>query len=83
MTIRLIFILSFSSYTILGQDICGRVLSEQTGDPIENVHVYLKNTRIGTISNSNGEFCLGAKSNIQKHDTLFFSEVGHIGKEIN
>ena len=47
--------------------------------PLENVHVINKNTSIGTITNSKGEF----KIPILKNDILFVSHINIKNKEIN
>lgn len=47
--------------------------------PLENVHVINKNTSIGTITNSKGEF----KIPVLKNDTLFVSHINIKNKEIS
>lgn len=36
----------------------GDVVSEQTGEPIPNAHVYFRGTKIGTTTDTTGAFCL-------------------------
>jgi hypothetical protein len=43
--------------------------------PIENASVYVKNTTIGTVSNSDGKFLLIVPKNLAK-DTLVISSIG-------
>ncbi len=57
----------------------GRVTDEETGRPIPFVSVAIKNTTIGTLTDTLGVFKLSSKTRI---DSLHFSMVGYMGKSI-
>lgn len=79
MAIKFTFLFFFSSYLLFGQEISGRIIDEQTNEPIENVHVYLNNNT-GTVSDKNGIFKL--RLIIKKNATLKFSKVGYVTLKI-
>ena len=47
---------------IFSQNIKGIVIDKKTKKPISNVSVFEKNSKIGTITNFNGYFCLILKN---------------------
>ncbi len=55
--------------------IFGKVTDALTGEPIEFVTVYLKNTNIATESNSKGEYVL--KIPVNERFTIVFSRIGY------
>jgi TonB-dependent starch-binding outer membrane protein SusC len=57
----------------------GGVREEMTGEMLVGVNVYFKNTNIGTVTDSNGEFFLSVKPG---KDTLVISCIGYETKEI-
>jgi TonB-linked SusC/RagA family outer membrane protein len=58
--------------------ITGKITDDQ-GNPLSNVSVTIKNTRIGTTTNSDGAFSLRAPANAR---TLVVSSVGFLQSEI-
>lgn len=50
------FILAILSRYSTAQTITGRILNKETGDPVENIPVKIKNSHYGTYSNMNGAF---------------------------
>ncbi len=53
--------------------VAGYVFEESNGEPLPYVNVYVKRTRIGTITNIDGYFMINARVN----DTLTFSSLGY------
>jgi TonB-dependent starch-binding outer membrane protein SusC len=60
-------------------DVRGRVINEKN-DPIEGVSVTIRQTKISTVTDRNGEFSL---SNVDKKATLVFSHVAMEPLEVN
>ncbi len=58
------------------QEIKNKVVDFSTLLPLENASIYIKNTTIGTISNSDGRFALVVPDNHLK-DTLVISSIGY------
>jgi hypothetical protein len=58
--------------------VAGYVFEESTGNPMPYVNVYVKRTRIGTITDPAGYFMLNAKIN----DTLTLSSLGYDRKYV-
>jgi len=52
----------------------GEVLDAQTGEPVANANIFIKDTGLGTITDENGGFKLEAST-----DVPFFLVVDHIG----
>ncbi len=74
-----IFLL-FSSGMLFAQNkIEGRVIDAETQTPLEGVSVAIKNSKIGTSTNANGEFILDAP----KNSKLVLTFVGYDPKEIS
>ncbi len=70
--------------TIQASDITylsGILIDETSGDPLPFATIGLKNKGRGTITNSNGEFGLKITTG-SLNDTLSFSYLGFLGKEI-
>jgi len=57
-------------------EIKSKVVNFSTFIPVENASIYIKNTTIGTISNSDGKFALVIPGKY-KRDTLVFSSIGY------
>ena len=79
----ILFILSFNSFgqfLKIGERVivAGYVFEESTSSPLPYVNVYIKQTRIGTITDPSGYFLLSAKLN----DTLTFSSLGYDKKYV-
>jgi len=77
----LIFLISISNLMLSQEkesiEIYGSVSLDSI--PLENVHVINKNTSIGVITNTKGEF----KILVSKTDTLFISHINIDTKEIS
>lgn len=70
-----LFLISFNFS--FGQNLKGKVFSLETKTPFKDVNVYLKqNKKIGTHTNSKGEFSLQLGRTINTTDSIFFSCVG-------
>lgn len=60
-----------------GQNLKGKVFSLETKTPLKDVNVYLKHDKkIGSYTNSEGEFSLKLNDKINSSDSIFFSCVG-------
>lgn len=53
--------------------VTGKIIEEQSGEPVPFVHIYKKNTLQGTVSDDLGRFTV----TISRIDTLIFSAVGY------
>jgi len=60
----------------------GRIIDDETLDPLPFATIGLKNTGRGTVSNNNGVFGLAINPNLFD-DTLSISYLGYLGKEIS
>ena len=70
-----LFLISFNFS--FGQNLKGKVFSLETKTPLKDVNVYLKhNKKIGTHTNSKGEFSLQLGRTTNTSDSIFFSRVG-------
>ncbi len=58
--------------------VAGYVFEESTGEPLPYVNVYVKKSRIGTITDTSGYFLLSASIN----DTIIFSSLGYDKKYV-
>ncbi len=72
--IYLIVILSFISLVATSQNFTGTVYGKNKSTTIEEVHVFTKNSKGGTLTNKNGKFSLKINKNT---DTIFFSHIGY------
>ena len=52
------FLVLFSVSNLYSQTISGKLIDGVTKEPIEMAHIYSKESKVGTISNANGEFIL-------------------------
>lgn len=68
-----LFFVSFLGFSQV--ELKGKVIDSAYVLPVENASVYIKNTTIGTISNSDGRFVLLVPSEHQ-NDTLVVSSIG-------
>ena len=55
--------------------IVGEIVNEMTGDPIPNVNIHFRGTKIGTTSDENGAYAL--RVDMQAKAQLVFSAVGY------
>lgn len=58
------------------QRITGRVIEKGTDEPLQFTNVFLLDKKIGTITNSEGDFCLNLKT-FNGNDTLCISNMGY------
>lgn len=74
----LLVIFFLATYSLVAQDcgltISGRVLDENSGDPLSFVHVVIQEEEEGVFTNDAGEFSL--TSQCQGHYHLIFSHIG-------
>ncbi len=78
--ITILFFAFFSGLNIQALEIQGVVRDTKSNEPLPFVNIWLKGTSIGTMSDVAGYFKLNLKS--AKNDTLVFSSVGYVQKEI-
>ncbi|MBM3439731.1 MAG: SusC/RagA family TonB-linked outer membrane protein [Bacteroidetes bacterium] len=76
MLFLLISSVGFSQYTVKG-----KVTDESKQEPIPNVSVVIKGTRIGTVTDAQGQFSIDVPGS--KSATLIFSLVGFISQNVN
>jgi len=80
---NLIFILIFSSNILYAQNTKGFVFDEKSKKPLLGVSVFISKTGIGTTTNEKGEFHLKYFSKINENDTLSFTCIGYITRNIS
>ncbi len=61
--------------------VTGTIIDYESHDPLSYATIGLKNSGKGTVSNNNGEFNLNITPDL-RNDTLSFSYLGYIGREI-
>lgn len=76
--ILILFIIAFFMVDVSAQVITGNVMDARTKEPLPFVNIWFKGTSHGTVSDINGNFKLQS----EKNDTLCFSAVGYLKKEI-
>ncbi len=79
-TLFLLFL--FVSYFAFSQNIDGYVLSQTDESPLVGVNVYLKESNIGSATNSKGEFNLKIDYKLTNKDSLIISHIGYLTKKI-
>jgi outer membrane cobalamin receptor len=80
---RIIFslwIVLLSGLTAFGQNISGKILDEETGEPLIGATVLLKGTSLGAATGIDGTFTFEGKTGDQ---VLIISYVGYITKELD
>ena len=70
------FFFFFASSAIAQIELKNKILDFATLMPLENASIYIENTTIGTISNSDGKFLLVVNNEYAK-DTLVISSIGY------
>jgi len=76
------FLLFLSFFNKLyGQDISGRIIDEETQEPIPYVSIKL-NDHNGTISNEEGKFSITISEQSSKNDSIYLSSIGYTTKAI-
>lgn len=73
----LLLILLFSTFSAFSQYIEGKIFDVKTNEPIEGVHVYLKKTGKGNLTDRNGEYFLKIGPKVKTNDTIFISHVSY------
>jgi hypothetical protein len=61
--------------------ITGKIIDNETSEPLPFATIALKNKGKGTVTNNNGNFGMKIKTD-QYNDTMSFSYLGYIGREI-
>lgn len=79
LTVMMLFLMSMTTNYVMGQNVTGTV-SDENGDPLIGVTVLIKNAPedYGTVTDLHGNFSMKAS----KNQTLVFSYIGYITKEI-
>lgn len=75
-------ILLLIPYSLLSQNLKGKVIDSETKIPVENVSVYFKNLSKGTTTNKKGNFSLKTDSNKKVSKTIVFSRIGYFSKSL-
>jgi len=76
-----ILLLLSSSISLYSQDIIGKVIDQETQEPIPYVSVVLNDAN-GTISNEEGNFSISIANHTLKNDSVYFSSIGYKTKAI-
>ena len=61
-------------------NVTGKIIDENTGEPLPGVNVLIKGTATGTISNYDGDYSINVPD---QNSILVFSFIGYQSKEIN
>lgn len=69
-------LLVFSVHVSAQTELKGKVVDFQTFMPIESASIYIKNSTVGTVSNTDGKFALSAPLKYSS-DTLVISSIGY------
>lgn len=79
--ILLILLFLSCTYTFAQIELKNKIIDFQKDEPVESASIYISNTTIGTISNSDGNFVLQVP---QEHvnDTLVISSIGYATEKI-
>ena len=73
---NILVILLLAGFTGFSQiELTGKVIDSTFLVPLENASIYIKNTTVGTVSNTDGKFALQVDDTFQK-DTLVISSIG-------
>src|SRR4029079_5498304 len=77
----LLLLVTFCSLVAISQDIVvtGKVTNKETGKPVENVTVKVKNNTTTALTNSEGNFSITVPS---KESVLTFTSVGYLLYEV-
>ncbi len=69
-------LISFFSISVFSQtELRNKIIDQNTQLPLESASIYVQNTTIGTVSNSDGKFVLLVPKEFEK-DTLIISSIG-------
>lgn len=75
-TVVFICMLTTQSFVFSQTELKNKIVDFSTLLPLENASIYVKNTTIGTVSNSDGKFVLLVPESFKK-DTLIISSIGY------
>lgn len=70
--------LIFSNLTMAQVKVSGKVVKEETGQPLPGASILIKGTTVGTLTDAEGEFSLQA----EESDFLVISYLGYTVKEV-
>jgi len=65
-----------SIYSLYSQDISGKIIDQETNEPIPYVSIVLSDTD-GGISNEEGNFSITIPKHTLKNDSVYFSSIGY------
>ena len=74
--LTLVLLLFFSSFVFSQKELKNKIVDFVSQLPIESASIYVKNTTIGTVSNSDGKFLLLVAKEFE-NDTLIISSIGY------
>ena len=74
---RAFIVFLFFTQLVIAQNINGIILDSKNNKPIENVTVYFKKGKTGTVSDVKGVFNIHITSKITETDSLLFSRIGY------
>ncbi|WP_409417256.1 carboxypeptidase-like regulatory domain-containing protein [Flavobacterium sp. PS2] len=80
---KLILIFVFFPTLLIAQNIKGNVISQKDNLPVENTNVFALSSKVGTITDENGEFYLKVFPEFKEDETLQFSHIGYITKNVS
>ena len=76
-----LLLLFVCSYNLYSQDITGKIIDQETQEPIPYVSIILNETD-GGISNDEGDFSITIPRHTLKNDSVYFSSIGYKTKAI-
>ncbi|HLR24677.1 MAG TPA: TonB-dependent receptor [Fodinibius sp.] len=75
----LLFLTTLSSFAQQKQVITGRILDQQTGEPLIGANIFVPNTSKGTVTDRTGHFKIALSGNVRQ---LQVSYIGYVRKTI-
>lgn len=76
----LLLLLGFTN-NLYSQDISGKVIDQETKEPIPYVSILLNDNK-GGISNEEGDFSITTPRHVLKNDSVYFSSIGYKTKAV-
>ena len=76
-----LLLLFVCNYSLYSQDITGKIIDQETQEPIPYVSIILNETD-GGISNDEGDFSITIPRHTLKNDSVYFSSIGYKTKAI-
>ena len=70
-----LFILTLSINVFSQTELKSKVVEFMTYEPLENASIYIENSTIGSVSNTDGKFVLSVPQELE-NDTLVISSIG-------